>query len=184
MGIDRDEYLSRRRPKFVVDRSTAVGDYVRVSGLDDAMRALRELPRKLRTASLRKALRAAGNVIRREAQANAPVLQSVTKHRLRGLVRRSITVRGSRLARKRGDLGVYVTVRKLSKQQITAGKAAGFGVGQNPRDPFYFRFLEMGTKKMAARSFIGPALQSKSKEATDAFSTELRRAIAVENARR
>jgi HK97 gp10 family phage protein len=160
------------------------GESIRVEGLDDALRALRELPRKLRIGALRKALRAAGRVVQGEAKANAPVLQSVTKHRIRGLVRRAITVRFSRIARRRGDIGVYVTVRQLSRKQITAGKARGYGAGQNPRDPFYFRFLEMGTKKMAARSFIGPALQSKSKEATDAFSTELRRAIAVENARR
>lgn len=160
------------------------GESMRVEGLDDSLRALRELPRKMRLGALRKGLRAAGRVIQGEARANAPVLQSVTKHRIRGLVRQAITVRSSRIARRRGDIGVYVTVRQLSRKQITAGKAAGFGVGRNPRDPFYFRFLEMGTRKMTARSFIGPALQSKSKEATDAFSTELRRAIVLENGRR
>lgn len=158
-------------------------EYVRITGIDDAKRALEELPRKLRLGAIRKALRAAGNVVKREAQANAPVLQTATKHRIRGLVRRSITVRGSRLARRRGDLGVYVTVRRLTGKQIVAGKQAGFGVGRNPRDPFYFRFLETGTKKMAARSFIGPALQSKSEEATRAFSDELRRAIVMANTR-
>lgn len=160
------------------------GETIRVAGLDDATRALRELPRKLRLGALRRALRAAGRVVQAEARGRAPVLQTATAYRIKGLVRRSITVRASRLARKRGDIGVYVTVRRLTGKQITAGKAAGYAVGRNPRDPFYFRFLELGTKKMAARSFIGPALQSKSKEATDAFSTELRRAIAVENARR
>ena len=190
MAADRQEVLSRRRPKFVVDRSTAVGEYVRISGLDDAKRALADLPRKLRIGALRKGLRAAGQVIRKEAAANAPVLQfsperpSTRKYRIAGLVRRSLTVRGSRLARQRGDLGVYVTIRRLTKKQITAGKQAGFGVGKNPRDPFYFKFLEQGTKKMAARPFIGPALQSKSTEATSAFSAELRKAIVMENARR
>ncbi len=160
------------------------GESIRVEGLGDVLSALRELPRKMRLGALRNGLRAAGRVIQGEAKANAPVLQSVTKHRIRGLVRRAITVRASRLARRRGDIGVYVTVRQLSRKQITAGKAQGFAAGRNPRDPFYFRFLEMGTRKMAARPFIGPALQSKSKEATDAFSTELKRAIAVENGRR
>jgi HK97 gp10 family phage protein len=159
------------------------GDVIRISGLDDAKRALEELPRKLRFGALRKALRAAGNVIKREAQANAPVLQTATKHRIRGLVRRSLTVRSSRLARRRGDLGVYVTVRRLTGKQITAGKAAGYAVGRNPRDPFYFRFLETGTQKMAARSFIGPALQAKGEEASQAFSDELRRAIVAANSR-
>jgi HK97 gp10 family phage protein len=123
-------------------------------------------------------------VIQAEARRNAPVLQSATKYRIRGLVRRSITVRASRLARRRGDVGVYVTVRRLTGKQIAAGKAAGFAAGRNPRDPFYFRFLEQGTRKMAARPFLGPALQTKGEEATQAFSNELRRAIVVENGRR
>jgi HK97 gp10 family phage protein len=160
------------------------GETIRINGLDDALRELRELPRKLRLGALRKGLRAAGRVIQVDARTKAPVLQQATPYRTRGLVRRSITVRASRLARKRGDVGVYVTVKRLTGKQITAGKASGFGVGRNPKDPFYFRFLEMGTKKMAARPFLGPALQSKSREATDAFSGELRKAIAIANTRR
>lgn len=160
------------------------GETIRVNGLGDALRELRELPRKLRIGALRKGLRAAGRVVQSEARVKAPVLQQATPYRTRGLVRRSISVRASRLARKRGDIGVYVTVRQLSRKQVTAGKAAGFGVGRNPKDPFYFRFLEQGTKKMAARPFLGPALQSKSQEATDAFSGELRKAIVMANTRR
>lgn len=160
------------------------GDVIRIAGLDDARRALDELPRKLRLGALRKALRSAGRVIQAEARSNAPVLQTITKYRIRGLVRRSITVRASRLARKRGDLGVYVTVRRMTGKQIAQGKADGYGAGRNPRDPFYFRFLEQGTRKMAARSFLGPALQSRGDEATRAFSDELRSAIVVANTRR
>jgi HK97 gp10 family phage protein len=160
------------------------GDIIRIVGLEDAQRALGDLPRKLRFGTLRKALRAAGRVIQVEARANAPVLQTAAKHRIRGLVRRSITVRASRLARRRGDVGVYVTVRQLNSKQILAGRAAGYGVGRNPRDPFYFRFLELGTRRMTARPFLGPALQTKAEQATNAFSGELRRAIVVEDRRR
>lgn len=158
--------------------------WVRVDGIGDAVEALRELPRKLRIGALRKGLRAAGRVIQAEARANAPVLQKQVPYRIRGLVRRSITVRASRIARRRGDVGVYVTVRRLTGKQITAGKAAGFAAGKNPKDPFYFRFLELGTKKMPAREFIGPALKTKSDEALTAFSDELRRAITIEATRR
>ena len=190
MAVDRQEALSRRRPKFTVDRSSSVGEYIRIGGLEDAKRALAELPRKLRIGALRKGLRAAGQIIKREAAAKAPVLTfpanrpSLRKRRIAGLVRRSLTVRGSRLARQRGDLGVYVTVRQLTRKQITAGKQQGFGVGANPRDPFYFKFLEAGTKKAPARSFLGPALRAKGPEALAVFGTELRRAIVLENTRR
>jgi HK97 gp10 family phage protein len=161
------------------------GETIRINGLDDALRELRELPRKLRIGALRKGLRAAGRVIQVDARTKAPVLQQATPYRTRGLVRRSITVRASRIARKRGDLGVFVTVA-ASKQGRQRGAFTDLRSKKvvRPNDPFYFRFLEMGTKKMAARPFLGPALQSKSREATDAFSGELRKAIAIANTRR
>lgn len=171
-----------------------MADSIRIDGLDDAIAALRELPRRLRLAAYRKALRAAGNVIKADARRRAPVLGGVAKgraasrgvvrSRIPGLVRDSITVKASRIARKRGDVGVYVTVRRLSKAQITAGKAAGFAAGRNPRDPFYFRFLEQGTKKMRARQFLTPAFNDRAADATEAFSSEMRRVIVVEANRR
>lgn len=160
------------------------GDAIKIDGFGDAIAALRELPRSLRLKTLKSALRLAGRVIQGEAKAKAPVLKVRTKYRTPGLVRRSISVRASKLARKRGDVGVYVTVRRLSKTQVAAGKEAGFAAGRNPRDPFYFRFLEMGTTKMQQRPFLGPALASRGKDAVDAFSDELKRAIVIADSRR
>lgn len=155
-----------------------------IEGLDDAIRALRELPKKLRFVAIRKALKAAGQVFQAQAIANAPVLAQSTKYRTAGLVKKNIVVRASKIARRRGDLGSYVTVRKLSAAKILKGKAAGFGAGRNPFDPFYFRFLEKGTKKMAARPFLSTAFAAKGNAAIEAFSGEIRRAIVIENSRR
>jgi HK97 gp10 family phage protein len=157
-------------------------DSVRILGLEDAVQALRELPKKLRFGAIRKGLRAAGNVFKGEAKAQAPVLQAPAKHRIAGTVRKNIVIRSSKLARRRGDIGVYVTVKTLSKKQIIAGKS--FGVGKNPNDPFYFRFLEKGTKKMSARPFISTAFDSKGSAAIEAFTGEINKQIAIENTRR
>lgn len=160
-------------------------EVVRISGLDDARKQLNDLPRKLRFGALRRGLRSAGNVIRAQARINAPVLKRPTPRRIAGLVRRSIVVRGSRLAKQRGDVGVFVTVfRSKPARQLGSFSDVKTKRVTRPNDPFYFKFLELGTKKMQARSFIGPALDQKSTQATDAFSGELRRAIVVANSRR
>lgn len=161
------------------------GDVIHVDGLEDAKRALEELPRKLRFGAIRTGLRGAGNIIKAEARIGAPVLQKPTPRRIAGLVRRSITVRGSKLAKRRGDVGVFVTVARSAKaRQVGAFTDLKSKRVVRPNDPFYFKFLELGTEKLAARSFLGPALQAKSEQATTAFSSELRQAIVVANTRR
>lgn len=162
-----------------------MADSLVVNGLDDAMAALQQLPRKLRIGALRKGLRAGAKVIRDQARQNAPVLQKPTPQRIQGLVKRSIVIKSSRIARKRGDVGVFVTVAR-SKEARNRGAFSNISTRKTyrPNDPYYYRFLEMGTKKMTARSFLGPALQSESKSAVEAFSSELRKALVIEDRRR
>jgi HK97 gp10 family phage protein len=45
------------------------------------------------------------------------------------------------------------------------------------KDTFYAKFLESGTKKMEARPFLNPALESRSNEASLIFAAELDRLI-------
>ena len=54
-----------------------------------------------------------------------------------GTVRKAITVRTSKVARRNGDLGVYVNVRPAKGGQ--RGK-------YSPTDPFYWRWLEFGAR--------------------------------------
>jgi len=173
-------------------------EFIRLTGVDDLRRALLELNSSMRRKVLRSALRAAGRVIQAEARSRAPVLQVPTPQRLPGTVKRSIVVKSSRLARRRGDLGVFVTV-KASKARVKK---------DGRQDPFYFRFLEEGWiprgrgkalrganwKKRAARAqdagrkiqrpFLGPALQAKSSSAVQAFEREVIPAIAKFNRRK
>lgn len=130
-----------------------------VRGIDDLKRALADLPDKLRKRGLLNALRRAGRVIRDAAKAAAPVLAAPMKHRTPGLVKKKLSVRTSKFAREDGDVGVFVGVRPALGAKFRGGvqvRASARGA-RSPLDPFYWRFLEFGTRKMRARPFLTPA---------------------------
>lgn len=139
---------------------------VRITGLADLKQVLRELPEKLRKQAVRSALRKAARVIQKQAQANAPVLQTPSPYRTPGTVKKRIAVRASKFARKAGNEGVFVGVRPLpgnkyrrvktpggqSKYEVTKRSERG---AYNPNDPFYWWFVEFGTKR-SGRKRKGP----------------------------
>ena len=124
-------------------------DTVQVKGLDELKRKLADVPKALRKRVLRNALAAGAREVRDVAKRNAPVLNLGTSmkapYRKAGTVRDAIRVRTSKADRKAGDVGVFVNVRPAKAGQRGA---------KNPNDPFYWRFLEFGTRKMAARPFL------------------------------
>lgn len=124
---------------------------VELKGVDELKRALEQVPDKLKKKGLLKGLRLAGNLVRDTARRSAPLLQTPTPRRNKGTVRKNIVVRTSKYARKAGDLGVFVGVRPLRGVRTKKLGAAG---AKNPNDPFYWWFLEFGTKKMSKRPFL------------------------------
>ena len=52
--------------------------------------------------------------------------------------------------------------------------------GNLSQDAWYWRFLEFGTRKMAARPFLRPALESRRREAVDAIKQRLSERIEIE----
>lgn len=154
------------------------GESVQVKGLADLKRKLEQLPKAMRARVLRNALAAGARDVRDTARRNAPVLQLggalKAPYRKPGTVRNAIRVRTSKAARKAGDVGVFVNVKPLpgnkykreTTQTIFRGKVTRWKLTQktergahNPNDPFYWRFLEFGTKKMAARPFLQRAAE-------------------------
>lgn len=131
----------------------ADGFDVKLTGVDELTKALAEATKQIRTKAVRSALRKAGNVISKAAKQAAPVLKVPTKMRNSGTVKKNIAVRNSKFARQAGNEGVFIGVRPLrGSRQKKLGKASA----KNPNDPFYWRFLEFGTKKMKARNIFGP----------------------------
>ena len=120
-------------------------------GVDELKRAIEQVPDKLKRKGLLKGLRLAGNIVRDAGRRVAPLLQEPTPYRRRGTVRRAIVVRTSKFARQAGDLGIFVGVRPLRGARTKKLGAAG---AKNPNDPFYWKFLEFGTKKMAKRPML------------------------------
>jgi HK97 gp10 family phage protein len=143
---------------------------IRLDGVDELRRALEAMPARIRARAVRAALRKAALPIRDDAKARAPVLQGRLPYRTPGTVRRRISLRASKFARQAGDEGVFVGVKPLRGRADTRryGKAGA----RNPNDPFYWRFLEFGTRKMAARPFLGPAARAKGNEVVRNFLRE------------
>ncbi len=137
------------------------GDVVRIEGLDELKRKLAEVPKAMRKRVLRNALAAGAREVRDVAKRNAPVLTLGTSlkapYRKPGTVKQAIRVRTSKADRRAGDLGVFVNVRPAKSGQRGA---------KNPNDPFYWRFLEFGTKKMPAKPFLQRATSALPKALT------------------
>lgn len=125
-----------------------MADNATVQGVDDFKAKLQELPRAMRRRVLRNALAAGARLVRDESKRSAPILAATNRsvpYRKPGTVRDAIRVRTSKQSTRAGDVGVFVNVKPA--------KGANRG-GKNPNDPFYWRFLEFGTRKMSARPFL------------------------------
>ena len=137
------------------------GEMVRIEGLDNLKRKLAEVPKAMRKRVLRNALAAGAREVRDVAKRNAPVMTLGTSlnapYRKPGTVKQAIRVRTSKADRRAGDVGVFVNVRPAKAGQRGA---------KNPNDPFYWRFLEFGTRKMPARPFLQRATSALPKALT------------------
>jgi len=170
---------------------------VKITGVEDAAAKLRALVPAMRKKVLRNALAAGARLVRDDAKRNAPVLSASFKapYRKPGTVRDAISVRTSKNARKAGDVGVFVNVRpakgakfktnttnlivvKIKRRVQTRASQRG---AKSPNDPFYWRFLEFGTRKMAARSYLRPAA-NKLQDALAVFTVAVNKWIAKANA--
>lgn len=125
------------------------GVTVTVIGIADYTAILRDIPHRLRRKAILNALKAGARVVQKAARDATPIMSQAealkAPYRKPGTVRGAISVRTSSAATAVGDVGVFVNVRP----------AKGGNVGaKNPNDPFYWRFLEFGTKNMPAVRFL------------------------------
>ena len=143
-----------------------------IAGISEAVEALKTLVPKLRVRAIRNALAGGGRVFRDEARRLTPILQVNVKsgkiRRTPGTVRKAITVRTSKQARRAGDVGVFVNVRPAKK---------GTRGANSPTDPFYWRFLEFGTKKMRAFEFLQTAGRTQGQRALGVITSLLGPAV-------
>ena len=122
----------------------------KVLGIPDLRAALMGVGPKLRVRALRNALAAGARLVRDEAKAATPVLAAPIRRRgivVRnpGTLRKAISVRTSKIARRRGDVGVFVNVKPAKR---------GARGANSPDDPYFWSFIQFGTRFIAARPFL------------------------------
>lgn len=147
-------------------------------GADEVRRALRALPEEVQKRELADASRAGALVIRDDIRPRVPILAEPHVDRRPGAVRDAVrATRGKRT----GSYGqAFVYVRTLTARAVAGWKKKNRGKrsAQNPDDPFYWRFLEFGTSKMAARPFFRPGFDSAAPKAAQAIVDALRTGVA------
>lgn len=155
---------------------------VKVDGLQALSKAMGELGRKASNRISTKAMRKGGAIIRDNARAKAPELKKQVPNRKRGTVKKAITARTKIKGNGRTETIIWVKGLKTSQVLKFKGKSGRSGA-YNPKDPFYWRFLEFGTSKMPARPFLRPAFEQSKNQATKAIIETLRSEIIKEGSR-
>lgn len=139
-------------------------DYVtvKVLGLKELNAALAELPERIARNALRGAVSAGAAVIRKEARAIAPIFTGAVSqgHPPPGTLKKSVFQKQ------------MSALSGLLKQTFAVGVITGRsrkGKGGRSANAFYWRFVEFGTAKMAARPFLRPAFEAKKQAAVEAI---------------
>lgn len=147
-----------------------MAEFVEIKGLRELQEAMRQLPKKLERRVLNAALMTGAREIANEAKARAPVRT--------GTLRRNIRARPGRPTDGHTATTI-VGVRKLTFRQVARLRSKG----KSADDPFYWRWLEFGTAKMAARPFLRPAFEAKKVSAAHTIKEALKVRIEKEAAK-
>ena len=145
---------------------------VQVHGLREINARLKALPARIQGRPVVNALRKAGRVVQKAAQARV--------RKRTGALRDNIIVSRKR-TKEPGSETVQVTIRARAKKykdnarNRRSGRVGGAYADVGPL--FYARFLEFGTSKMAAIPFLRPAYETHKHELPEIFRVELAAAI-------
>lgn len=138
---------------------------VTISGLSELLGVMRGLSPAIEQKCLKIAVAAGAQVVRKAAQDLVV--------RKTGLVARAIRIGFNKKESTPGRVIYHVFVSR--KVKIKKGKRT--------LDAFYWRFLEFGTVKMAAKPFMRPAFDTTSREAAEVIKGKLAERIEIEAAR-
>ena len=146
---------------------------VHIEGLKELDQALKQLPDRLARNGLRASVYAGAKVVRDEAKRRAPkaVKALGTDQPPPGTLKRSVIMKQIRELSGQDRQTFFVTVRHGKKYRKQGKK------GNLSQDAWYWRFIEFGTRKMAAMPFLRPALEAKRHEAAQAMKMRLRQRI-------
>ena len=141
----------------------ADGMHFNIQGLNGVVGKMRTLGPRLRKKGLRKAARAAMNIVRDAAKANAKAIDDPqTREKV---FRNIITQEATKQSRREGGVVMRVGVRGGAGSNQHSIDASGNPGG----DTWYWRLLEFGTSTMAARAPMRKAMAAQAMGAYDAF---------------
>lgn len=142
-----------------------------LTGVNELLANLANLNEIAKGKAGRSAMRAAAKVIQQHAIANA---MAIDDPETPNKIPINIAVQfNNKLFKATGDLSFRVGVAGGAKfRKLNPGNKKGPG-----GDTWYWRLVEFGTKDIAARPFIRPALGENTQEATDAFLRRFQMAI-------
>jgi HK97 gp10 family phage protein len=144
---------------------------IKVQGLRELGERLRALSRDMALKTARGATAAAAGVVRKRAQALAPIADAP----------HPLGRRKGQLVQP-GNLRKNIYVRRVPPQQTPFTSehlvTVRQGSGKAGRDAFYGRFIEFGTVKMRPQPFLRPALASERGKALETMKKRLASGIA------
>lgn len=135
------------------------------SGLADIAKDLELLSKAENNKVLRDATRAGAEVLKQEVENRAPVRT--------GKVKKNVVVVTQR-GRRRGEITSGVHIRGVNPR---TGNSDTKMKASNPKNAFYWRFVELGTVDMPAHPFVRPAYDAKEAQATEAAFNRMNSAI-------
>lgn len=135
-----------------------MAEFATFTGFKELADAMRELPERVAKNALRSAVNAGASVIKAEARAKAPVDSGKLK---KALYQKQI----------REQSGPY---RQVFFVGVRSGpKRKKDGTKDYSLDAWYWRFIEFGTVKMAAKPFLRPAFEARKEQAVQAIADKL-----------
>ncbi|EOL9019483.1 HK97-gp10 family putative phage morphogenesis protein [Cronobacter dublinensis] len=135
------------------------------SGLDEIARDLETLSRAENNKVLRDATRAGAEVLREEVIQRAPERT--------GKMKKNVVILTQK-ARRRGEISSGVHIRGVNPR---TGNSDNTMKASNPRNAFYWRFVELGTVNMPAHPFVRPAFDTRQEQAAQVAMERMNRAI-------
>jgi HK97 gp10 family phage protein len=141
----------------------------------DMLAGLERLAEAAGESTLRAAGFAGADLIRNEAKMRAPVKS--------GVLKASIIVKRAEEKSKGAERQTYLVLvrkgkKKYAKTRFNVRKDRVGKEYQTDGDAYYYKFIEFGTSKMAARPFMRPAFEAMKGQALDAMRDKMREKIA------
>ena len=144
----------------------------RIEGLTALRASFAEIENGMKNRTARGMVVSAGGILKREAKRIAQTL---------GLRKTGALINNIAIKREKTPDGVaqyHLGVRHGRDITKAGAKKLLLKVGKSGRivranDPYYWRFLELTTKRRTGTSFIGAALENKQQEAIDAMEARL-----------